>query len=165
MIHIHNYDWQSPFDDLKLDFCKIQGHMICATCRPKVVTCPQCRGRYNSGNRLYFAERMLEKVPVLCRFSDDGCDVEMVPGKIAKHEAVCEYREVECDHNNWGCRVTCSRREMELHVSNSTTNQIFVQWGTASWVFFGTMHLSNQLYQEVLRNSHFGFSFSSSSLA
>ena len=91
--------------------------MICSTCRPKVVTCPQCRGRYNAGNRLYFAERMLEKVPVLCRFSDDGCDVEMVPGKIAKHEAVCEYREVECDHNNWGCRVTCSRREMELHVS------------------------------------------------
>ena len=28
----------------------------------------------------------------MCRFSDDGCDVEMVAAKIARHEAVCEYR-------------------------------------------------------------------------
>ena len=58
-----------------------QGHMICSTCRPQVVSCPECRGRYNTtGFRLYFAEKLLERVPVTCRYSDEGCLVAMVPG-------------------------------------------------------------------------------------
>ena len=71
--------------------------MICSTCRPKVLTCPQCRGSLQPGARLYFAERLLEEVPVPCRFSEEGCQVELPRAKLGRHEGECEYREVGLD--------------------------------------------------------------------
>ena len=62
------------------------GHMICSTCRPKVRTCHTCRGRYSSEQRLYFAERLLEKVPVACKYSEDGCEMELVPSLMLSAE-------------------------------------------------------------------------------
>ena len=79
-----------------------QGHMICSSCRPKVLTCPQCRGRLQPGARLYFAERLLEEVPVPCRFSEEGCQVELPRAKLGRHEGECEYREVGVDIINVG---------------------------------------------------------------
>ena len=64
-----------------------QGHMICSLCRPQVRACPTCRGRYSSEQRLYFAERLLEKIPVACKYSEEGCEVELVPSQMSRHEA------------------------------------------------------------------------------
>ena len=89
--------------------------MICSSCRPNVVICPQCRGRFSGGHRLYFAERMLEKVPIMCKYADKGCDVELVSVKMIKHEAVCPHAEVECDNTEWGCRDLVPRRQLADH--------------------------------------------------
>ena len=65
--------------------CRAQGHLICATCRPRVALCPTCRGSFlpeAGGHRLFFAERLLERVPVACAHSEAGCEVELVPGKM-----------------------------------------------------------------------------------
>ena len=94
-----------------------KGHMICGTCRPKVVNCPTCRGRFSQEQRLYFAERLLEKVPVACKYSEEGCEVELVPGQMARHEAECDHRHVGCVHMDWGCRVTCAKGQMAKHVA------------------------------------------------
>ena len=92
-----------------------KGHMICGACRPQVVSCPTCRGKFSNGHRLFFAERLLEKVPVSCRYSEEGCGVELVPGRMGRHEAECDFRHVDCEHVGWGCRVTCAKRDMTKH--------------------------------------------------
>ena len=94
-----------------------KGHMICSICRPKVVTCPTCRGRYSLEQRLYFAERLLERVPVSCKYSEDGCEVELVPSQMRRHEAECDHRHVVCAHVDWGCRVTCAKGDLARHVA------------------------------------------------
>ena len=51
-----------------------------------------------------------------CKYSEDGCEMELVPGLMLRHEAECDHRHVTCVHVDWGCRVTCAKREMALHV-------------------------------------------------
>ena len=52
-----------------------RGHVVCGECRPNVSTCPQCRDPL--GNiRSLISEKMLEKLPCVCKFTDQGCQVE-----------------------------------------------------------------------------------------
>jgi len=89
--------------------------MICGTCRPRVHHCPQCRADYK-GHRLYFAERLLEKVPVPCKYSEEGCQVELVWSRLQKHEDECTYGEVECPNTEWGCQENIVRRKIDQHL-------------------------------------------------
>ena len=62
--------------------------MICGSCRPRVQNCPQCRAVYK-GHRLVFAEKMLEMVPVPCKYNEEGCQVELVWIRMERHEKEC----------------------------------------------------------------------------
>ena len=77
--------------------------------------CPQCRGRLQAGARLYFAERLLDKVPVSCQYSEQGCQVELARARLSQHEAECDYREVACPHQAQGCRARLLSRRMSSH--------------------------------------------------
>ena len=81
-------------------------------------TCPQCRGRLQAGARLYFAERLLEKVPVCCQYSQQGCQVELARARLNLHEAECDYREVACPHQVLGCRRMLESRRMSEHLTS-----------------------------------------------
>ena len=87
--------------------------MICSVCRPEVQTCPQCRGRLRPEARLYFAERLLDKVPIPCQYSSEGCQVELTRERLEQHEAACQYREVACTHQ--GCRARLACRKLQEH--------------------------------------------------
>lgn len=89
--------------------------MICGTCRPRVHNCPQCRAVYK-GHRLYFAERLLEKVPVPCKYNEEGCEVELVWSRLQGHEKECTFGEVECPNTEWGCQENIVRRKVSDHV-------------------------------------------------
>merc|ERR1719341_2702266 len=72
-----------------------RGHIVCSECRPNVTTCPQCRDPL--GNiRSLISEKMLEKLPAVCKFADNGCQVEMLRSQLADHERGCTYRLVNC---------------------------------------------------------------------
>ena len=45
--------------------------------QPRIGVCPTCRVPFDGQPyRLYFAERLLEeRVPIACRFAEDGCKV------------------------------------------------------------------------------------------
>ena len=47
--------------------------------QPRISVCPTCRIPFNGQSyRLYFAERLLEeRVPISCRFADNGCKVSI----------------------------------------------------------------------------------------
>ena len=56
-----------------------RGHIVCSECRPNVTTCPQCRDPL--GNiRSLISEKMLEKLPCVCKFTDQGCQVSPLDG-------------------------------------------------------------------------------------
>ena len=49
-----------------------RGHILCKTCHSKLSNCPSCSGALRS-TRCLVAEKLLEKVPVMCNFAKNGC--------------------------------------------------------------------------------------------
>ena len=65
---------------------------MCSECRPNVTTCPQCRDPL--GNiRSLISEKMLEKLPCVCRYSEQGCQVSL------KYEIVQSHVSVQINQN------------------------------------------------------------------
>ena len=52
-----------------------RGHVVCSECRPNVTTCPQCRDPLVGNIRSLISEKMLEKLPCVCKYTDNGCNV------------------------------------------------------------------------------------------
>merc|ERR1719282_1642845 len=72
-----------------------RGHVVCSECRPNVTTCPQCRDPL--GNiRSLISEKMLEKLPSVCKYTDQGCQEEHTQKTILEHEEKCQFRLVNC---------------------------------------------------------------------
>ena len=94
------------------------GHMVCNVCRPQIDKCSICRISITEQNqqRLYFAERLLEnKVPAQCKFSELGCEVELIGHLLMQHEnGKCPFEPVNCDHK--GCVVTVARAKKSEHL-------------------------------------------------
>ena len=87
-------------------FACAQGHMICQICRPRVKSCPVCRitGTESNHLRLYTIERLFEdKVPSQCKFTELGCDVELLGQLLLQHERQCPFEQIKCDFNDRGC--------------------------------------------------------------
>jgi len=103
-------------------FACSQGHMVCNVCRPQIRLCPICRIAITEENqqRLYFAERLLEdKVPAECKFSEFGCEVELIGYLLMQHEnGKCPFEPVNCDFNHRGCVETVSRAKKFDHVEH-----------------------------------------------
>jgi len=69
-----------------------EGHILCEVCyddRMKVnKTCPTCNVAL-AGIRCRMAEKMISKLPTRCKYSGDGCDVELMSDELPKHEVNC----------------------------------------------------------------------------
>jgi E3 ubiquitin-protein ligase SIAH1 len=49
------------------------GHILCKACKAQLAECTTCRQRL--GNlRSLVAEKLIEKIPVRCKFAEHGCD-------------------------------------------------------------------------------------------
>ena len=73
----------------------INGHIHCNDCRSKLEICPICRKNL-SNTRNLFAEQTLMKIPIPCKFQDEGCHENFLFPKMEEHEKICKYRLVEC---------------------------------------------------------------------
>lgn len=96
----------------------VRGHMICASCKPRIAICPTCRVPFDGQPyRLYFAERLLEeRVPIACSYADFGCKVEAPGAAIKRHEeAGCSFEPITCLQQENGCKMKVSRRLMTSH--------------------------------------------------
>jgi hypothetical protein len=49
------------------------GHILCKTCKARLTDCPTCRQPLGN-SRCLVAEKLIEKIPVLCTFAKHGCD-------------------------------------------------------------------------------------------
>ena len=74
--------------------CK-NGHLLCNECHNKLTRCPCCKEQL-SGIRSLLAEKLLEKIPVGCKFKKHGCGVILPRVDLQTHGKECKYREVVC---------------------------------------------------------------------
>ena len=86
--------FQNPKCPDKVHFCS-NGHMICDECQAKVQRCPVCRSE-NLNGQSPILKQVLSKLPRVCPFSDQGCDVETDGNKMANHVKICQFRLIDC---------------------------------------------------------------------
>jgi len=132
-----------------------RGHVVCSDCRPNVSTCPQCRDPL--GNiRSLVSEKMLEKLPAVCKFADNGCQVEMLRSQLGDHEKNCAFRLVNCVDLACQQRIPVSRLLAHLDNDHETEDFVRVEGGTYSSHFIvneedftkSIMWISDQLHYD-----------------
>lgn len=79
---------------LPIQTCK-RGHSICKNCRKTVSVCPTCRGEFSTYRNTHL-DQLIETIPTVCRNRKMGCEKEIAPHELTKHEAACDYRPVPC---------------------------------------------------------------------
>eukprot|EP00096_Caligus_rogercresseyi_P006935 TRINITY_DN2401_c0_g1_i1.p1 TRINITY_DN2401_c0_g1~~TRINITY_DN2401_c0_g1_i1.p1 ORF type:complete len:258 (+),score=40.96 TRINITY_DN2401_c0_g1_i1:147-920(+) len=90
------------------------GHMLCSVCYAQISICPICRETL-TGQRLLFAEKMLEKLPRTCRFEPRGCGFEDFNVFVVEHEKTCVYAPVDCRFKTFGCDVQLAATAITHH--------------------------------------------------
>jgi len=101
-----------------------RGHVVCAECKPNVNTCPICRDVL--GNiRSLVSEKVLEKLPAPCKYSDTGCEVELMRSELPSHQKKCKYRSVNCV--DLACQQPVSLVNLLNHIDNDHETEDFVR--------------------------------------
>jgi len=101
-----------------------RGHVVCSECKPNVSTCPQCRDVL--GNiRSLVSEKVLEKLPAPCKFSDAGCQIELMKSELPSHEKECQFRSVNCV--DLACRQSVSLANLLNHLDSDHETEDFVR--------------------------------------
>ncbi|CAL8069660.1 unnamed protein product [Calicophoron daubneyi] len=79
------------------------GHIVCASCRSKLSSCPTCRGNLDNIRNLAM-EKLAAGVMFPCRYSTSGCPETFHYTAKAEHEAVCEFRPYDCPCPGASCK-------------------------------------------------------------
>ena len=67
------------------------GHLICQTCKPKLNSCPTCRGPLGNIRNLAM-EKVATTIFFPCKYSQNGCHQRLLHTEKPEHEEACEYR-------------------------------------------------------------------------
>jgi len=83
----------------------LNGHLVCNACHPNMNNeCPVCRIELGS-NRNFFAEKLLSKLPIPCKFHTKNCTFQIIDRKILeRHEDDCLHGAIPC------IRIECDKK-------------------------------------------------------
>jgi len=83
----------------------VNGHLVCNACHPNMNNeCPVCRIELGS-NRNFFAEKLLSKLPIPCKFHIKGCSFQIIDRqKLERHEEECINGAIRC------IRMDCDKK-------------------------------------------------------
>ncbi|CAH8556393.1 unnamed protein product [Schistosoma bovis] len=79
------------------------GHIVCASCRSKLSSCPTCRGNLDNIRNLAM-EKLASSVLFPCKYSTSGCPETFHYTSKSEHEAACEYRPYDCPCPGASCK-------------------------------------------------------------
>ncbi|CAB3365773.1 Hypothetical predicted protein [Cloeon dipterum] len=71
------------------------GHLVCASCRPKLSCCPTCRGPLGNIRNLAM-ERVAMTVMFPCKYASMGCELTLSHTDKVEHEDSCDFRPYVC---------------------------------------------------------------------
>ena len=90
------------------------GHILCNKCKAKITVCPSCQEPMGTSRSL-LAEKLLEKVPVKCKFAENGCGKRMMSTVLRGHETTCAHRDIQC----YGCLEKHPMSAIGEHIKTS----------------------------------------------
>lgn len=93
----------------------VNGHLLCFPCRNKITACPLCRGRI-SNVRALAMEKVADKLPYPCKYSDHGCTAQPILLEKQDHEKTCDFRPCPCVCTADACEWTGLPRDMVTHI-------------------------------------------------
>ena len=91
------------------------GHLICSNCRPKLQSCPSCRGSLGNIRNLGM-EKVAETIQFPCKYANSGCQERLLHTQKRTHEETCEYRPYSCPCPGTTCRWQGSLEEVLTHL-------------------------------------------------
>jgi len=92
-----------------------RGHIMCGICRPKLGKCPLCQDIL-SDTRNLAVERILDAIPLNCKFNSNGCKEEFFKTMLMEHEKKCRYRVIQCP--NLACKKTITSTNLANHITS-----------------------------------------------
>ncbi|KAL1429252.1 hypothetical protein MTO96_016467 [Rhipicephalus appendiculatus] len=93
----------------------VNGHLLCFPCRNNVDVCPLCRQSI-SNVRALAMEKVAEKLPYPCKYSDYGCTTMPILLDKPDHEKTCEFRPCACVCPAEVCKWTGPPKDMLAHI-------------------------------------------------
>ncbi|KAL1439413.1 hypothetical protein MTO96_010232 [Rhipicephalus appendiculatus] len=94
------------------------GHLVCATCRANVDTCPVCREQLDDIRNLAL-ERIAERVKFPCKFKSSGCTLMLSVADKLLHQSICLFRSFRCPYPSGKCKWQGSADEIRGHLVSS----------------------------------------------
>ncbi|VDK23560.1 unnamed protein product [Taenia asiatica] len=79
------------------------GHIVCASCRAKLSSCPTCRGNLENIRNLAM-EKLAASILFPCKYALTGCTETFHYTVKAEHESVCEHRPYSCPCPGASCK-------------------------------------------------------------
>ncbi|XP_065287904.1 E3 ubiquitin-protein ligase SIAH1-like [Dermacentor albipictus] len=111
----------------------MNGHLLCFPCRNKITKCPLCRGQISSV-RAWAMEKVADKLPYPCKYSDHGCTAEPILLEKQDHEETCDYRPCPCLFTAKDCKWTGTAKHMMPHIREAHPNLSIVRGEKAEFV-------------------------------
>lgn len=91
------------------------GHLVCGQCRPKLTSCPTCRGQLGNIRNLGM-EKVAVSVLFPCKYNSSGCEMTMSYTKKPDHEETCEFRPYSCPCPGASCKWQGSLVQVMPHL-------------------------------------------------
>uniref|UniRef100_A0A0K0E4I0 E3 ubiquitin-protein ligase n=1 Tax=Strongyloides stercoralis TaxID=6248 RepID=A0A0K0E4I0_STRER len=91
------------------------GHLVCGSCRPKISSCPSCRGPVPNVRNLAL-EKIAATIYFPCKYNINGCDEAFSASEKLPHEEACEYRPYCCPCPGASCKWQGSVEHVMPHL-------------------------------------------------
>ncbi|XP_063914913.1 E3 ubiquitin-protein ligase Siah1-like [Zophobas morio] len=100
--------------------CQV-GHLVCASCRPKLSCCPTCRGTLGNIRNLAM-EKVANNLMFPCKHKSTGCRMSLGLNEKAEHEEICEFRPYSCPCPGASCSWQGQLDKVMVHLQHSHKN-------------------------------------------
>lgn len=156
--------------------CK-NGHILCNECENKLIKCPVCSVNL-SKDRCLISEKIISELPYDCKFSSEGCTMELKREDMSKHEKVCSKRLIQCPMANYNANKLNCNEELQIdpliehlkkhgiHEKNNLTCNIaytikedVFERESAAWLMNHFTNNGHHFYRVLVKKAKFWYSW------
>ncbi|KAI6171567.1 Trf-1 [Aphelenchoides bicaudatus] len=94
-------------------------HLLCLNCTKDLKSCPTCNRAFHSTEIQTDrqTEKLIQKLPVKCSFSDNGCPWQGILKQLKSHAVACQFTDTICPR---GCGEVYPKNGEAAHLAECT---------------------------------------------
>ncbi|XP_003792489.1 E3 ubiquitin-protein ligase SIAH1-like [Otolemur garnettii] len=129
-----------------------RGHLVCISCRRKLISCPTCRGPLGFIRNLAM-EKLANSLPFPCKYASSGCGTSLPPVQKARHEGLCDFRPYFCPCPGVLCPWEGSVDAVMPHLMDQHDDRITALQGeTATFLAMDINNVPGTLYWVMMQS-------------